>query len=87
MATGESPPAPPEQPLAFGEWMRGWQFYASDALENKAYENVLQQLGGGCHAHTNAVTAGKTRVQSSRGPYAAIWLTICPTTANLVLDN
>ena len=87
VAAGERPPAPPEQPMALGEWTHGWQFHASDPLEHRAHCHVLQELGGGPTAHRNAATMGKARVQASMGPYAAIWLTVCPTTKCLTLDN
>ena len=87
LAAGERPPVPPQQPLSLGEWTHGWQFHASDRIEQAAHNQLLQTLGGGQSARVNAATMGKARVQASMGPYASIWLTVCPTTPNLWLDN
>ena len=73
--------------MALGEWTHGWQFHASDPLEHSAHRHVIQDLGGGPTARTNAATMGKARIYSAMGPYAAIWLTVWPTTTNVSLDN
>jgi len=86
-AIDNTPPAPPPLPLALGKWTHGWQFHASSGLLRQSYRTLLCELGGGPHARVNSATAGKTRLRSCMGPYAAIWLTICPTTDNLTLDN
>ena len=87
LAIDNTPPAPPPLPLSLGEWSHGWQFHASSGLLRQQYRALLCTLGGGPHARTNAATTGKARLRSCMGPYAATWLTVCPTTDKLTMDN
>ena len=87
IAAGQRPPERSNgQEPVLGEWQHGWQHHASDIMESNALRSLVRELGGP-GGRINAATQGKARLQSCSGPYAAIWLTICPTTAALELDN
>ena len=87
LVAGGQPPDPPTQHQDLGSWEHGWQFHASSHLERRAYRSLLQTLGGGPTARRNTATTGKSRLRSCMGAYAATWLTVCPTTDILVLQN
>jgi hypothetical protein len=69
-----------------GEWQHGWQFHASDSLERDAWNLLLQELALPS-VRSNAVSSGKTRLRSCMGPFAAVWLTVCPSSDGLILPN
>ena len=81
---------PPEQQLAvehvLGEWQHGWQYYASDAVEHHHWDSLLQDLAWPS-VRLNAASTGKARLHSCMGRFSAVWLTVCPRTETLTLND
>ena len=91
---GERPPPPgrtgdPRSTEAcIGEWVHGWQFHASDVLEQQEHVSLLTALSShGRFRGQRAPPPGPARLRSCAGPHAASWLTATPSTAALQLDN
>ena len=84
LAAGTKPPDIQRNEVLLGEYEHGWQYYASKPLEDKTLEQLLHDLAP---ARRNAVSPGKARIHSCMGPFAAIWLLVCPTTAGLTIAN
>ena len=61
----------------FSEWAHGWQYFASDALEQASYIDLKQRLAFP-HRRINAQAVGKTRLESCRSRFAASFLTAYP---------
>ena len=85
LAAGERPPEPPEA-VNLGEWRHGWQFWASDVLERQGHAELLRTLALPS-TRRNAASAGKARIYSCTGPFAAIWILVCPTTDMLTMAD
>ena len=83
---GLRPPEPDRNDSCLGEWAHGWQFHASNAMENAEFDALLVTLALPS-TRSNAASAGKARLHSCRGPFASTWLTVCPTTEQLRLKN
>ena len=86
LAAGLRPPEPPQDESTLGEWQHGWQFHGSNAMERKAFAQLLQELAWPS-VRINAAATGKARLHSCRGPFASTWLTISPTTDGLHLSD
>ena len=72
--------------MQLGEWKHGWQFHASDAAESRQWDILLQELAWPS-TRRNAASSGKARMYSCTGPFAATWLTVCPTSDALSMSN
>ena len=87
LATGARPPQPEEDELSLGEWQHGWQYHASNALEQAAYSDLRRELALPA-LRSNAQCTGKSRICSSRGRFSSSWLTAYPgTEAMTFLDD
>ena len=72
--------APDEDPAEPGDWSHGWQFFASDALEQLEHSSLLLAL----RARTPAgPSPDPARLRSCAGPAAGLWLAVCPSTPAL----
>eukprot|EP00973_Karenia_brevis_P014023 1905086-Karenia_brevis.AAC.1 len=74
---GLRPPQPESEEVSLGEWAHGWQYHASNALETAELKMLLSSFALP-NRRSNARAAGKARVHSCKGPFAASWLTTCP---------
>jgi hypothetical protein len=86
LAAGLRPPEPQDTGVALGEWRHGWQFHASDSAEKLELQLLMQALALPS-TRSNAASPGKARLHSCMGPFASVWLTICPTTDALTFAN
>ena len=86
LAAGLRPPTPPPEELHLGEWQHGWQYHASNAAERWEFNELLQALAFS-QLRRNAASAGKARLHSCMGRFAASWLTVAPCSASLHLSN
>ena len=86
IAAGLRPPEPSSADIALGEWKHGWQFHASDALAKSSLEVLKRSLSAPSY-RSNAATPGKSRLRSCTGPFSSTWMTNCPTTSGLTLQN
>ena len=75
---------PDREEVEPGEWQHGWQFYASNTLEQQEHSNLLGVLRG---RGTESGAPGPARLRSCSGPNASVWLTVCPTSPALRLRN
>ena len=66
-----------------GEWEYGWQFHASDPLEQHEHFALLGDLEDSA---VDRPAAGPARLRSCAGRGASVWLTVCPTSTLLCLD-
>ena len=67
--------------------MAAWMAISSSKLlEKEAQEQLLQDLAlpG---TRRNAAAPGKARLHSCCGRFASVWLTVCPTSSLLSLEN
>ena len=86
LATGTGPPITNPTDVSLGEHKHGWQYHATAPLERAAHTQLLQDfLPPG--ARRNAISPNKARVYSCMGPFASIWLLVCPTTVGLTISN
>ena len=86
VAGGMRPPNPEADALSLGEWEHGWQYHASNSLETAVWNTLRTELALP-RRRSNAQATGKTRIYSSCGPFAAAWLTACPTTIGLTFND
>ena len=86
LAAGLRPPEPTDDGITLGEWRHGWQYHSSNGLEQKAQSQVLRELAWPS-LRSNAASAGKARLYSCMGPFASSWMTICPMSDVLRLNN
>ena len=86
LANGRRPPEPHSDEISLGEWMHGWQYHASNCLEKSTFNSLLSDLAYPSH-RVNAQAVGKTRLHSCRGRFAASWLTPCPVTVTLTVED
>ena len=86
LAAGLRPPELPTNTTALGEWGHGWQFHSSDAAAKVSKTILMHELSAPSF-RSNAATAGKSRMRSCTGPFAATWLTVCPSTEALTMTN
>lgn len=86
LAAGSRPPPPEPDELALGEWAHGWQYHASNVLEKSVFRQLQPALALPSH-RSNAVSPGKTRLQSAGGRFAPSWLTSCPATGALTFQD
>ena len=86
IAAGLAPPNPPLNELTLGEWRHGWQFHASNPIELHVWSHLLR-LPALPSTRSNAAATGKARLHSCMGPYASTWLTVCPTSDALKMDD
>ena len=84
LSNGARPRAPDPEEVQAGEWQHGWQFWASNALEQQEHTNLLGALAGSSRA---GPLPGRARLRSCAGPHAGAWLSSMPTTPALRLDN
>ena len=87
LANGARPAQPSEEEREErepGEWQHGWQFEASSPLEQLEYNNLLGALRGREQA---GPSPGPARLRSCGGPNSSVWLTACPTSPAMSLDN
>ena len=86
LAAGCRPPEPTQSDEALGEWRHGWQYHSSWHIEDTAFRQLLADFALPS-TRSNAAAAGKARLFSCGGRFASVWLTVCPTTELLTLDN
>ena len=58
-----------------GEWKHGWQFYASDALEQHERISLLRSLR---HRGLHGPSPDRARIRSCSGRFGATWLIALP---------
>ena len=86
VANGLRPAERPAERLSLGEWQHGWQYYASDALERDEWQALMRELALPS-VRSNAASSSKARLNSCMGPFASVWLTVCPTSEALRLSS
>ena len=86
IAAGVRPPEPPRTEMSLGEWSHGWQFHGSNAMEQQAHKQLLQELAWPS-LRVNAIATGKARLHSCMGPFASTWLIVSPTSDLLRLAD
>ena len=69
-----------------GEWVYGWQFHASNAIELQERINLKFRFAFPSWRR-NAIAPGKARFESASGAFSSSWLTICPITEVLEMSN
>ena len=77
MAQDLRTPVPTQDDAELGEWQHGWQYHASNVLEKDELNKLLQALGYPS-IRSNAASAGKARLHSCMGRFAAAWLIVTP---------
>jgi len=68
---------PTQNDAEIGAWQYGWQYHAFNALEKDELNKLLQALGYRS-IRSNAAPAGKARLHSCMGRFAAAWLIVIP---------
>ena len=86
IAAGLRPQEPARNAISLGEWKHGWQFHASQPLISRSHDALMRELSAPTY-RSNAATVGKSRLRSCSGPFAATWMTVCPTTDALTMNN
>ena len=86
LAAGRRPPQPEPEEISLGEWQHGWQYHACNAIEHRAFQELLADLALPSRSR-NAQATGKTRLHSCRGRFSTAWLTTCPTSPALSFDD
>ena len=87
LANGLRAPQPqPEDSASLGEWPHGWQYHASNALEQAALASVKRDLALPSR-RVNAQAVGKSRLESCMGRFAYSWLTACPGSMALTFSD
>ena len=81
---GARPATPSEDERDPGEWAHGWQYHASNALEQTEYNSLLGALRG---RRGTGPLPGPARLRSCAGPFASVWLTAAPTSEALQLST
>ena len=82
LADGVRPTAQSRDGADPGNFPHGWQYHASDVLEQHEFHNLLGTLRAGISASGDVA-----RLRSCSGPWASTWLCICPTSPGLVFQN
>jgi hypothetical protein len=81
---GARPTQPNDEDRDPGEWAHGWQYHASNALEQHEHNSLLNALRGRAQARP---LPGPARLRSCGGPFASVWLTAAPTSDSLRLST
>ena len=84
LARGVRPREPDPEDTEPGDWQHGWQFEASNALEQQEHNNLLGALRG---QELAGPSPGPARLRSCAGRNSSVWLTTCPTSQALRLGN
>jgi len=86
LAAGLRPPSPDPAETELGEWRHGWQYHASNCIEQSAHTQ-LKQLLALPSTRSNAACAGKARLLSCTGRFAYAWMVVAPRTDALSFTN
>ena len=86
LAAGLRPPSPDPAETELGEWRHGWQYHASNCIEQSAHTQ-LKQLLALPSTRSNAACAGKARLLSCTGRFASAWMVVAPRTDALSFTN
>ena len=86
IVAGLRPQEPARNVISLGEWKHGWQFHASQPSTARSHEVLMRELSAPTFRN-NAATVGKCRLRSCSGPFAATWMTVCPKTEGLTMNN
>ena len=81
LAQGARAEAPDSDDVEPGEWRHGWQFEASNAVEQQEFSSLLSVF------RSQARSPHAARLLSSSGRWASAWLTVCPTSPALTLSS
>ena len=80
LARGARPAQPNPEEVEPGDWQHGWQYYASDPLEQREHTNLLSEL-------RRQGSAGPARLRSCAGLNSSVWLTVCPASPAMRLQS
>ena len=87
LAAGLRAPASDPTETELNEWRHGWQYHASNSLEQGAHTQ-LQQLLALSSRRSNAACAGKARLLSCTGRFALLaWMVVAPRSDALAFTN
>ena len=65
-----------------GNWPHGWQYHATDVLEQHEHKSLLSTF-----KRASAASPHVARLRSCAGPWSSIWMTIAPTSDGLKMRN